>query len=156
MPHFRIFKDDVIDLCNVWTNNINYRDITLWLLLVAIPFLMGPVLTLALTFLFWVKNVFSRVSRKNIRTRNKRPCIVTILSILVTISYSTNLIVTEKYLQPIYNLNQFHSLILKYFLGSIDLILSPLIICLMDIDIRQGIYYIYIRKRTRSITGTLR
>ena len=156
MPHFRIFKDDVIDLCSVWTNNINYRDITLWLLLVAIPFLMGPVLTLALTFLFWVKNAFSGVSRKNIRTRNKRPCIVTILSILVTISYSTNLIVTEKYLQPIYNLNQFHSLILKYFLGSIDLILSPLIICLMDIDIRQGIYYIYIRKRTRSITGTLR
>jgi hypothetical protein len=157
LPPFRIFKDDISDLCSVWTNNIGYCDITLWVLLVTILFLMSPVLTLALNFLFWVKNAFSQVSRKNIRTRNKRPCIVTILSMYIGHHVILNqphsyreVFTTNVQPQPI------HSLKLKYFLGTIDLILSPLIICLMDIDIRQGIFYIYIRKRTRSITGILR
>ena len=35
------------------------------------------------------------------------------------------------------------ALITKYVLGSADLILTPLIICLMDSEIRQGIFFLF-------------
>ena len=156
MTLFRIFKDDAIDLCTVIKNVPGYRDITIWVLVVALPFVLGPVLTLTLEILSCLRNTISGVSTKDTTTRKQRQCMLTVLSMLVTLSYSTHLLVTEAYLQPVYNLGMFDSLMLKYCIGSMDLILTPLIICLLDIDIRHGVFYIYKRRRTRSITGTLR
>ena len=99
---------------------------------------------------------FSGVSSIDTSTRPQQRYIVTALSALIIISYSTNLVLTEKYLQSVFNLNQFNSFMLKYFLGSLDLILAPLIICFIDSEIRQGIVWIYKRKRTRPGTENFR
>ena len=112
-----------------------------------VPLIFGPFLIWFLEYLFPTRQEMDGVFWKHASSRYQRLCIVTVLSIVVTVSYSTNLIVTEKYLQPIFNINQFTSLILKYVLGSVDLILAPFIICLMDSDIRQGISDIYKRRR---------
>ena len=118
--------------------------------------MLGTVLTFFMEFSFYMGRQFSGVSSIDTSTRPQQRYIVTALSALLTISYSTNLVLTEKYLQPVFNLNQFISLMLKYFLGSIDLILAPLIICLIDTEIRQGIVFLYKRKRERPGTGNLR
>ena len=143
----RILKDDVVDICQVWNDNISLREILIWVVIVMLPLIFGPFLTWFLEYLFSTRKEMDGVFWKHASSRYQRLCIVTVLSIVVTISYSTNLIVTEKYLQPIFNINQFTSLILKYVLGSVDLVISPIIICLLDSDIRQGISDIYKRKR---------
>ena len=44
----------------------------------------------------------------------------------------------------------------KYFVGSLDLILTPVIVTLTDSEIREGINFLYRRKRERPGTGYLR
>ena len=118
--------------------------------------LLGPLLTFFMEVLFSLGRQFSGVSSIDTSTRPQQRYIVTALSALVTISYSTNLVLAEKYLQSVFNLNQFISFMFKYFLGSIDLILAPLIICVIDNEIREGIVFLYKRKRERPGTGNLR
>ena len=45
---------------------------------------------------------------------------------------------------------------IKYVLGSADLLLTPLIVALADSEIRQGIIFLFRRKRERPGTGYLR
>ena len=142
-------------MCRVWKDTIGLRDITIWVLIVGAPIVMGPVCTMILEFLFLLKHTISQVSNEDPITRPEQQILVTALAVLVTVSYSTNLLVTEKYFTPIFELNQFTSLILKYFLGYIDVILAPIIICLVDTKIRQGISIIFNRKRTRSVAGSI-
>ena len=154
--YLRVLKDDPVDLCRVWKDDIGSMDFYIWCIIVGLPLVLGPVLTFFMEFLFCMGRQFSGVTSIDTSTRPQQRYIVTALSALISISFSTNLVVTEKYLQPVFNLNQFISLMLKYFLGSIDLILAPLIICLIDSEIRQGIVFLYKRKRERPGTGNLR
>ena len=145
-----------MDVCRVWKDDIGDKDLYIWFINVGLPILFGPVLTFFVEFLFWMVRQFSGVSSIDTSTRPQQRYIVTARTALVIISYSTNLVLTEKYLQPVFNLNQLTSCMLKYFLGSLDLIFGPLIVCFIDSEIRQGILWIYKRKRTRPVTGNLR
>ena len=148
---FRILKDDTIDLCTVLKPGLDYRDAVIWVAVVATPFLLGPVLSLVLECVCCVGGV---VTTDN--TRRQQQLLVCLLSVLTTLSYSTSLYLTEEFFQPLFNLNIFSSFLLKYFCGSLHLVLVPAFICLLDIDIRHGVVCVYRRKRTRSYTGTLR
>ena len=155
--YFRVLKDDAVDLCRVWKDDIGSNEFYIWCIIVGLPpNSAGTCFNILHGVFIFHGNTVSGVSSIDTSTIPQQRYIVTALSALVTISYSTNLVLTEKYLQPVFNLNQFISLMLKYFLGSIDLILAPLIICLIDTEIRQGIVFLYKRKRERPGTGNLR
>ena len=71
---------------------------------------------------------------------------LTTLSILVTTTYSTKLILVEKMSQSFLYLNQIHSLLCKYLVGSLDIVLAPLIILIMDKDLFKVMTDIYKRR----------
>ena len=137
-------------MCTVLKSGVSYRDVVIWVVVVVIPFLLGPLLSLVLEFLwcFITCGVTTRTQQQ------QQQHMVLLLSALVTISYSIRLLITEEYLQPLYSLDSLSSLLMKYLCGSLHLVLVPLIICILDIDIRHGVICLYKRKRTRSYTGT--
>ena len=60
-----------------------------------------------------------------------------------------NLYSVEGFIFSIYQLRPFHLLLLKYVVGYADLIFVPLVIIMLDPDVRGGIGEVYRSKRVR-------
>ena len=84
----------------------------------------------------------------------RRKQMVTFLSILVTATYSTKLILVEKIAKPFLNLNLVSLLLCKYLVGSLDIVLAPLIILMLDKDLMKTMTDIY-KRRTIYSDGSL-
>ena len=145
-----------MDLCRIWKDESSYGDQVIWLVLVVLPILFGPVLAFTLEIFIHLVESFSKQSCVDTSTRPQQRWIVASFSVLMTTTYSTNLILAEKYLHDWLQLSQLNALLCKYFLGSLELTLAPCLICLVDTEIRQGIVFLYRRKRARPGTGHLR
>ena len=143
-----VIKEEAVDFCWVWKDNVGTREIIIWMILVLLPVGLGPLLMFLLQFLLYMKNCCYGVQKPGICSRTTQCCTVTLLSLLVVISYSSYLLVVEKYIQPAFHLSQLQLFLLKYFLGSADLILAPLVICLLDKQLRQGVVFLYRRRKT--------
>ena len=151
-----MLKDDPLDICRVWKDKIELSDVFAWCFVVGIPIVFGPILTFLLKLDFHLAERVSGESSIDTSTRPQQRYIVATISLLIITSNSIHLLIAEKYLTPSFSLDLFTSLLLKYFFGSLELVLAPFIICLMDNEIKQGIRFLYRRKRKRPGTGNLR
>ena len=113
----------------------------IWLFIVLLPFMFGP-------FLLKLMDI-AKLLPESTGGFTRRKQMVTFLSILVTTTYSTKLILVEKIAQSFLSLNQMNSLLCKYLVGSLDIVLAPLLILMLDKDLFKVMTDIY-KKRTNT------
>ena len=101
------------------------REVYIWIFIILLPFLFGPIL-LHLLDIMELLPISTGVRPI------KRKLMVTFLSVLVILSNTTKLVLIEKIVQPKLHINQFSCLLLKYLLGSLDLVLAPIIILVQE------------------------
>ena len=119
--------------------------------MVALPLFLGPLLvTLIKKLTCFYERIFKR--RFSVDVIEKFPMLLTAL--IVCLSNSFDLLLTEKYLAHMLELSHLSCIFVKYFIGSTDLVLVPLIIFIMDNDIWFGIKLVYKRKRVKSVSGS--
>lgn len=103
---------------------------------------------------------FKRVYFNNfsISDRPAQRRVLTLMSVMFGLLYSVQLLIPEHFIQnPLSSPAEYlRGLLAKYFVGSLDLILTPVIVTLTDSEIREGINFLYRRKRERPGTGYLR
>ena len=144
-----------VDYCNIWTEEPSFRETVIWILLACFPLAIGPFATLLVEFILYMKTIMFKTNDD--RYYQRKSCtIVLLLAIVVFLCYSINLLLAEKYLKQFLQLSHFSCLLLKYFLGSLHLVVTPVIVCLLDTKIRKGIGFLYRRRRKRPGTGNLR
>ena len=132
-----------ITFCKVWHLQTDMVDIIYTLLILILPLALGPFLTAILQLIH-----FLTTSRQS--ENNHRGCQLALLHVLAWLSigsYLANLYLAEGVLLNIYNFNIFHILIFKYVLGYADLIFVPIIIIIMDPNVREGVAEVYKSKQ---------
>merc|ERR1719370_2211518 len=100
-----VIKEEAVDVCWVWKDSVSSREIFIWVILVLLPVGLGPLLMFLLQFLLYMKDCCQGVSKEGASSRTTQYCTLTILSVIVVISYSSYLLVVEKYIQPAFHLN---------------------------------------------------
>ena len=138
--------------CSVWNDNISPADIIFWIILVAIPVIFGPILTSLLELLSYVKKKYSKAPHPDTPSLIRSWIIVILSAVIVLGTYSTNLLLAEMYMKEYFEWNYFKLLMVKYFLGSIDIMLIPLVVVLIDTQLRQGLVVIFYAKKRGTLS----
>ena len=126
------------------------KDILFTLLILILPLAIGPLLTAILELIHLLTNYQSKCGQSENSLRGRHLALLHVLAWLSIGSYLANLYLAEGVLLNIYNFNIFHILVFKYVLGYADLIFVPVIIIIMDQDVREGVSEIYKSKRMKK------
>ena len=135
----QIVRDMDITYCPVWNDAIAPHDIIVWVILVALPVIFGPLITIIMEIFFFAKKKCSRAQYPITPSHMRYWIIITMLSVILLGTYSTHLWLAEKYMKDYFQWNFFECLMAKYFLGSIDIMVIPLVIVTVDKQIRLGL-----------------
>ena len=131
--------------CNIWEDQQDNAGFVLWVIIVALPVLFGPVLTGILELLFWFCKKCSSSpppASSPSPSQAKYWAIVLLLSLLLPPSLAAHLWLVESVLQPLLGLDYATSLALKYFLGNSDVFLVPSLLLLVDGTLRRGLVFV--------------
>lgn len=113
-------------------------------MLVLVPGLLGPCLVMMLELgvslvQSWASNDGATVMDTSDRPGQRR--VLAGVMIMVTLTYTTGMLLAEALISQ--EDNYMLGLLFKYVLGSADLLTTPLIICTMDSEIRQGVCFLF-------------
>ena len=136
-----------ITFCKVWHLQTDMVHIIYTLLILILPLALGPFLTAILQLIHFITTSQQKARQSE---NNHRGCQLALLHVLAWLSigsYLANLYLAEGVLLNIYNFNIFHILIFKYVLGYADLIFVPIIIIIMDPNVRGGVAEVYKTKQ---------
>ena len=135
----KILRKVDITYCPVWNDNISKKDILFWVILVAIPVIFGPLLTGVIELFYYLKKKCSKDPYPDTPSLVRYWIIVMTSAAVVLGTYSTHLWLAEKYMKEYFGWNYFICLMVKYFLGSIDIMVIPLLVVIIDKQLRQGL-----------------
>ena len=136
-----------ITFCMVWHLGKDIIDIIFTHVILIIPILFGPMLTSLLTLAYCAIKCKDNTSHPDDDKTCSQLGLLHVLAWLALGSYTLNLYLVEGVLFNIYNFSIFEMLLLKYVVGYADLIYVPIVIIIMDKDIREGVVEIYRQKR---------
>ena len=146
----KIIKNVDIPFCKVWHLQTSMMDILYTLLILILPLAMGPLLTGLLELIQCLTTSQSKFRQSEDNHRGRQLALLHILAWLSIGSYMANLYLAEGVLLHIYNFSIFHILMFKYVLGYADLIFVPIIIILIDKDVREGVAEVYRSKQMKK------
>ena len=131
--------------CNIWEDQQDSGGFVLWTIIVALPVLLGPLLTGGLEFLFWLCRKCSSSSSPHsppAPSLAKYWAILLLLSLVVPPTLAAHLWLVESVLQPLLHLDYFTCLLIKYFLGNSDVFLVPSLLLIVDGTLRRGLVFV--------------
>ena len=131
--------------CNIWEDQQDNAGFILWVIIVALPVLIGPVLTGSLELLFWLCKKCSGSAppaSPPSPSQAKYWAVLALLSLIIPATLAAHLWLVESVLQPRLQLDYFSCLTLKYFLGNSDVFLVPSLLLLMDGTLRRGLSFV--------------
>ena len=144
-----IVKNMDIKFCKVWHSKTDMIDILYTLLILILPLVMGPMLTIILELIIQVS---TSPPKPRYSEENDRVCQIALLHVLAWFSagsYLANLYLAEGVLLNVYNFKIFYVLVLKYVVGYADLLYVPLLLMFLDRNVREGVGEVY-RSRTNQ------
>ena len=144
-----VTRDVDITFCKVWGMQPGLFDMFFTLVVIVLPLVLGPVLITFLEVFQYAKNCSSKSPPPEPSNRGRQLCLVYVLSSLSIGSYLANLYLVEGFIFAMYKLKVFHLLLLKYVVGYADLIFVPIVIIMLDPDVRGGVGEVYRSKRAR-------
>ena len=142
-----ISRDVDMTYCPVWNDDISFHDIVFWIILVFIPVIFGPILTCTIELICYLKKKCSKAPYPDTPSKIRQWIIVFLLAVIVLGTYSTHLWLAEKYMKIYFDWNYFNCLLVKYFFGSIDIMLIPLVVVLVDKQLGQGLAFMFYAKK---------
>jgi len=141
--------------CGVWnTEKETKQNFIIWSVLVAIPILIGPILTVSMEFFLYLRKKCSK------NKQPETPRLVTywviillsssvILPLLSLHLWLTELLIELEFLKDDYATG----LVLKYFIGNLDIFLVPCFVISVDPVIRHGLRYICMLRKNGDKSG---
>ena len=142
-----IVKSLDITFCKVWHLHTELMDCLLTLLILVLPLVLGPLLTIILELIIHLSSPPIKPGYAEDYQRSRQMALLHLLSWFSAGSYLSNLYLAESVFLSVYNLNIFPVLILKYVVGYADLLYVPLLLMLLDRNVREGMGEVY---RSRS------
>ena len=142
----QISRDVDMTYCPVWNENISWRDIILCTILVIIPVICGPILTCIMEVFCYCKKNTSKTPHPHTPSKIRYWVIVILYGVIILAAYLTNLCLAEWYMTQ-FKLDYFYCLVVKYVIGSIDIMLIPLLVVTIDNNLREGLVFIFYAKK---------
>jgi len=136
-----------ITFCKVWDLESDFFDAFFTLFVIVLPLFFGPVLTALLEAYQAIRRLRTKSPPVERSNRRRHLCLVYVLASISIGTYLANLYLVEGVIFSLYHLNGFELLMLKYVLGYSDLIFVPLLIIVMDPDVRGGVCEVCRNKR---------
>ena len=146
-----ILRNVDISYCPVWEPNVSDGDKVFWAILVLIPLLIGPVLASFLEFVYFLKKKLSKTAYPETPSVLNYWLMILVTSIVILVTYTINLVFVETYIKANFEWTYFTLLLVKYFVGSLDIIIVPLVIISMDKKLRFGVRFLYNVKRQNNL-----
>ena len=142
-----VYKDEDTLSCTVWNDTNSVHGLLVWILFGFMPILLGPVLASLLELTHYVRKKCSR-SPHPATPSTIRYWVVTLGMAAVTLStYTLHLWLAETFLATHLGWDYFTSLTVKYFYGSFEIFLVPLVPLFLDKNIRDGVSHIMTAKK---------
>ena len=138
-----VTRDVDVTFCKVLGKQEDLFDIFMTMVVIIIPLLLGPVLTAFLELFGIIKDHAMDSPKIEPSNRGRQRCLMYVLASLSVGSYLANLYLVEAFMQ----IEVFHLLLLKYVLGYADLVFVPLVIIILDPNVRGGVGEVYRSKR---------
>ena len=133
--------------CNILEDQEDTGGLVLWTIIVALPVLLGPVLTGSLQAASYLWEKCSGSASPPSPSLAKYWTLLALLSLIIPASLAAHLWLVESVLQPLLQLDYFTSLTLKYYLGNSDVFLLPALVLLVDGTFRRGLGQVCRMKR---------
>ena len=149
-----IMRDMDLTYCSVWNNNVSSSDLIFWLLIVALPLFFGPFLTTMLELLYSMKKKCSKAPYPVTASLFRYWLILILSSVIATATYSTHLLLAEAYMENYFQMNFFQLLVGKYFFGRLELMIIPLLVILVDKQLREGVCIVFYSKTRGALSKT--
>ncbi|XP_023319532.1 uncharacterized protein LOC111694757 [Eurytemora carolleeae] len=146
-----ITRDVDVAFCQVYSEKLSPVDISLWILLVGIPLIFGPVLTGFLEIFFQLKRCLSRPPHPPVPRRRGLWIFLFLVSASIFCSYTTNLILSAAILPTYFKLTYFQLLLIKYVGGWMDIFTFPIFVIMTDKNIRNSIVIVYTLRQSKRI-----
>ena len=142
-----IVKNMDITFCKVWHTQTDLMDIIYTLLILILPLVLGPLLTIILELLIQVATSPPKQKYSDENDRVRQIALLHVLAWFSAGSYLANLYLAESVMLNVYKFKIFHVLVLKYVVGYADLLYVPLLLMFLDRNVREGVGEVY---RSRS------
>ena len=142
-------REEDVAACNIWEDQHDKGGLVIWTIIVALPVILGPVLTGTLQLAFYFCQKCSRSTTPPTPSQAKYWAVLALLSLIIPATLAAHLWLVESVLQPRLQLDYFSCLTLKYFLGNSDVFLVPSLLLMMDGTLRRGLIFVCrMRKET--------
>ena len=136
--------------CNIWEDQEDTGGLVIWTIIVALPVLLGPVLTGSLQAASYLCEKCSSSASPPSPSLAKYWTLLALLSLIIPASLAAHLWLVEAVLQPRLGLDYFTSLTLKYYLGNSDVFLLPALVLLVDGTLRRGLGHVCRMRRENT------
>ena len=145
--YFRVVREEDVAACNIWEEGEDSGGLVIWIIIVALPVTLGPLLTSSLQVVFSLCEKCSGSASPASPSLAKYWVLLVLLSLIIPASLAAHLWLVESVLQPLLQLDYFTSLTLKYYLGNSDVFLLPALVLLVDGTFRRGLGQVCRMKR---------
>ena len=147
-----VLKQEDTLSCTVWNSSSSVHGVVVWLLVVALPLVLGPGLASLLHLAHFITKKCSR-SLSPATPSLAVPWLITLTMAVVSLAtYTTHLWLAERILADYNHWDYFTSLTVKYFFGNFEIFLVPLVPLLLDKKIREGVLLIFSAKKKGIIS----
>ena len=147
-----VFKHEDTLSCTVWNHPSSLHGVVVWVLIVLLPLLLGPVLASLLEVAHFITKKCSRSASPTTPSRVMSWLITLTMAVLTLTTYTTHLWLAERVLADYNHWDYFTSLTVKYFFGNFEIFLVPLVPLLLDRKIRDGVLFIFSAKKKGMIS----
>ena len=145
----RVVRKEDVAFCDVW-NEDNSGGLIIWIIIVAVPIVFGPLLSSGLELISSLSKACSSSPYPATPSQAKYWALVILVGLLLLPCYAAHLWLVELYLRPLLGLDYFTSLTLKYYLGQLDVFLVPSLLVLLDGTLRRGLVTVCRMRRNVS------
>ena len=149
-----VIKDEDTIYCTVFSHPDSLHGFIVWIMFVLTPVLLGPVLTTFMEILHYVYKHCSKTPTPPTPSQFRSWVSIHLISIVTMTTYTLHLWLVETSLSRQLGLDFFSSLMLKYFVGKLDIIIVPLIPLFVDPKIRDGLSFMFTAKKKGILSKT--
>ena len=142
-----VIKDEDTIYCTVFSHPDSLHGFIVWVMFVLTPVLLGPVFTSFMEIFHYVSKQCSTTPSPPTPSQFRSWISIHLISIVTMTTYTLHLWLVETSLNHQLGLDFFSSLLLKYFVGNLDIIIVPLIPLFIEPKLKEGLSYRFTAKK---------
>ena len=149
-----VIKDEATLYCTVWNQPDSLHGFIVWILFVVVPIILGPVLTTIMEIIHYIAKKCATTPFPPTPSLFLSWVTIHLMSIVTMSTYTLHLWLVESSITRQFGLDYFTSLILKYYVGNLDIMLIPMIALCVDSTLRNGLVFMMTAKKKGILSKT--